>query len=59
VRVEPAEAGRYTARVTGAQGSAMLSSLVLANGLLVVPEDVSVAEPGDLLTVQWLDWEMG
>ena len=44
VRVEPAEPGGYTARVVGSQGAGVLTSLILGNGLLVVPEDVAVAD---------------
>lgn len=49
--------GRYTARLAGPQGSGVLTSLVHANGLLVIPEDIPVAEPGMMLPVQILDWE--
>jgi len=42
----------YTARLSGGQGSAMLTSLAAANGLLIVPEDRDVAQPGDIVTVQ-------
>jgi molybdopterin molybdotransferase len=59
VRVEPDELGGYTARVVGAQGAGVLTSLVLGNALLVVPEDVSVAEPGMVLPAQMLDWDLG
>jgi len=59
VRVEPDELGGYTARVVGAQGAGVLTSLLLGNALLVVPEDVSVAEPGMVLPAQMLDWDLG
>jgi hypothetical protein len=32
---------------------------MLANGLMVVPEDLAVAEPGMVLPVQMLDWQLG
>lgn len=37
---------RVTARSAGGQGSAQLRGLAAGNGLLVVPEDASAAEPG-------------
>lgn len=45
----------YEATLAGRQGAGNLSSLSHANGLLVVPEDVAVAEPGMVLPVQLLD----
>jgi molybdopterin molybdotransferase len=54
-----ASAAGYTAHVAGSQGSGVLSTLAKANGLLVVPEDVPVAEDGALLSVQMLDWDLG
>jgi molybdopterin molybdotransferase len=58
VRVEQTGQG-YTARIVGSQGASALTSLVLGNGLLVVPEETTIAEPGDVLTVQMLDWDLG
>lgn len=49
----------YEARVAGGQGSSVLSTLARANGLLVIPEDVPVAEPGACFPAQMLDWELG
>ena len=40
-------AGRYHARLTGPQGSGVLTSMALANGIVVVPEAVAVIEPGE------------
>jgi len=54
-----AGAGGYTARMAGGQGSGVLSTLAKANGLLVIPENVSVVEDGALLSVQMLDWDLG
>ncbi len=48
--------GQYFARVTGPQGSGILSSMSLANGLVVVPEDRARVEPGDRVQVVMLDW---
>lgn len=44
----------YVARSTGNQGSAVLTSLVKANGLLVVPAGVTAVKAGDTLTAWWL-----
>jgi len=48
--------GRYFARLTGPQGSGILTSMALANGLVVVPEDKPVVKPGELVKVMMLDW---
>jgi molybdopterin molybdotransferase len=48
--------GRYFARLTGPQGSGVLTSMSLANGLVIVPEDVAVARPGATVRVMMLDW---
>jgi molybdopterin molybdotransferase len=47
VRLEPTEAG-LGARLTGEQGSAILRSMVAADGLAVVPPDTVVPPGGDL-----------
>jgi molybdopterin molybdotransferase len=39
--------GRYSASLTGPQGSGILTSMALANALVVCPEDVEALEPGD------------
>jgi molybdopterin molybdotransferase len=46
----------YFARLTGPQGSGILTSMALANGLAIVPEDKSGVEPGDVVEVMMLDW---
>jgi molybdopterin molybdotransferase len=48
--------GRYFARLTGPQGSGMLTSMVKGNGLLIVPEDIELVKEGDEVLVQMLDW---
>jgi len=48
---------KYIARLTGAQGSGILSSMASANGLVIVPEDKPGVEAGDLVQVMMLDWE--
>jgi molybdopterin molybdotransferase len=47
------QGGDYVARLAGDQGSAVLSSLVRANGLLILPEGVTAAQAGERFTV-WL-----
>ena len=51
--------GRYTAVTTGSQGSHMLTSLVRANALLVVPEGVQHVPTGGTLMALMLDWPAG
>ncbi len=48
--------GKYLARLTGPQGSGILTSMNLANGLVIVPEDKAKVEPGDTVEVMMLDW---
>ena len=48
--------GRYYARLTGDQGSGILTSMALANGLAICPEDVPVMKAGEEVDVQMLDW---
>jgi len=54
VRVERSEEG-YAARPTGPQGSGILKSLVLANGLMVVPPDAGPLPAGTRVKVILLD----
>lgn len=44
-------AGRFEARPTGAQGSGILSSLIGANSLLVLPEDAPGLSAGDPIAI--------
>ncbi|MEZ4590260.1 MAG: molybdopterin molybdotransferase MoeA [Chloroflexota bacterium] len=53
--ISPAEAG-YDARLTGEQGSHIMTSLVKANALLIVPEGVTYVPKGGHLTAWMLDW---
>jgi len=48
--------GQYFARLTGPQGSGILTSMALANGLVIVPEDKPGVKPGDVVEVMMLDW---
>jgi molybdopterin molybdotransferase len=48
--------GHYFARTTGPQGSHILTSMSLANGLVIVPEDKPFVKPGENVKVIMLDW---
>ena len=48
--------GTYSARLTGGQGSNLLTSLVRADGLAICPEDVPRKEAGEVVKVQMFDW---
>ncbi len=54
VRVEKRDGG-YFARTTGEQGSGILTSVSRANGLLIIPEDVTRVPAGTTTDVQLLD----
>lgn len=55
--VEQEPDGRYTARLTGPQGSGILSSMVRANGLAIIPESAyPAARAGTTVRVLMLDW---
>ena len=45
----------YVARLTGEQGSGILSSVTKANGLAIAPEEMSSVAPGTRLQVMLLD----
>lgn len=46
----------YAARTTGSQGSHIMTSLVQANALLIVPEGVKRVDPGEEVAAMMLDW---
>ena len=46
----------YQAKLTGDQGSHIMTSLVKANALLIVPEGVKDLPAGSQLTAWMLDW---
>ncbi|MGA9350248.1 MAG: gephyrin-like molybdotransferase Glp [Anaerolineae bacterium] len=48
--------GEYYASVTGPQGSGILTSMVKANGLAIIPEGIRQMKAGERVTVQMLDW---
>ncbi len=49
-------AGQYRAKTTGNQSSGALTSVALANGLAICPDDVARLGPGETATVEMLDW---
>ncbi len=50
------ENGTYTATLTGSQGSHIMTSLVRANALLIVPEGITEISAGSPITAWMLDW---
>lgn len=48
--------GEYFAKLTGPQGSGILTSMANANGLAVIPETTEKVEPGDTVEVIMLGW---
>lgn len=55
VRVEQRE-GTFWAHLTGEQGSGVLTSMMYADGLMIVPEGMTRVEPGAELPVMMLHW---
>jgi len=49
------ENGRYSAATTGEQGSGMLMSMVMANGLIILPEYATSVKKGEEVSVQLID----
>ena len=50
------EGDRYVARLSGAQGSHVLSALAAANALVIIPEGQTHVEAGAQVLAQMLDW---
>jgi molybdopterin molybdotransferase len=50
------EGDRYVARLSGAQASNVLSALVAANALVIIPEGQERVEAGAWVMAQMLDW---
>jgi molybdopterin molybdotransferase len=48
--------GKYYARLTGPQGSAILTSMGLANSLVLIPEDRKEVRKGEIVRALMLDW---
>lgn len=55
VRVEQ-NGDEFVAHLTGEQGSGVLTSMMYADGLMIVPEGMTLVEPGARLPVYMLDW---
>ncbi len=51
------EDGRWHARLTGPQGSGVLTSMAIANGYAVCPEDVERIHAGEECDVIMVDWD--
>jgi molybdopterin molybdotransferase len=51
--------GKYYASLTGSQGSGILTSMMRANALTLIPADLEVVEPGEEIEVIMLDWSRG
>jgi len=51
------EGDRLYAKTTGPQGSGILTSMSMANALVIVPEDVAAVKEGDLIKAIMLDGE--
>jgi len=49
--------GKYFARLTGPQGSGILTSMAKANGLAVIPEDTEEVKSGGMVKVMMFDWD--
>jgi len=48
--------GHYYARLTGPQGSGILTSMSLANGLVLIPEERNKVNKGETVQALMLDW---
>jgi molybdopterin molybdotransferase len=48
--------GQYVAKLTGPQGSGILTSMALANSLVVIPEETAKVNKGDTVQALMLDW---
>jgi molybdopterin molybdotransferase len=55
VRIEQRD-GEFLAHLTGEQGSGVLTSMMHADGLMIVPEGMTLVEPGARLPVLMLHW---
>jgi molybdopterin molybdotransferase len=49
--------GKYFARLTGPQGSGVLTSVARANGLAVIPESTKEVKSGGKVEVMMFDWD--
>jgi molybdopterin molybdotransferase len=51
--------GKYYASITGPQGSGILTSMMKADGLAIVPETTKQIKPGTTVEVMMFDWNEG
>ncbi len=49
------DGAKMTVATTGEQGSGILKSMVMANGIIIIPEDLTLVKKGSLVTVQLMD----
>jgi molybdopterin molybdotransferase len=49
------ENGKYFATTTGEQGSGILKSMVMANGLIILPEYAASVKKGEEVSIQLID----
>jgi len=49
--------GKYYASITGPQGSGVLTSMMKADGLAIVPETTKQIKPGTIVEVMMFDWD--
>lgn len=56
VTVYRSESGELRARSTGTQSSGALTSMAVANGLAICPDNVAKIDTGETVTVEMLDW---
>jgi molybdopterin molybdotransferase len=50
------DSGVWRAKSTGNQSSGVLSSMALANGLAICPDDIGMIDAGEIARVEMLDW---
>ena len=56
VHVYVNDAGAYRAKLTGNQSSGALSSMAMANGLAICPDDIGMIDVDEIAKVEMLDW---
>lgn len=54
--VKRSDSGEYVAVTTGSQGSHIMTSLVQANALIIVPEGAKNIAPDEFVTAWMMDW---
>ena len=50
------DTGAYRAKLTGNQSSGALSSMAMANGLAICPDDIGMIDVDEIAKVEMLDW---